>query len=105
MSKAPFIQLNDGNRMPCLGLGTCAVRLHFFIMLTNHEFKSIFLFVNYFSQMEVKLKKRSKTQLTADIGTSILHGHMKMNTQSEKRFVVKLPKVLLNDPICSLSQR
>lgn len=25
MAKAPFVQLNDGNRMPGLGLGTCAV--------------------------------------------------------------------------------
>lgn len=29
MSKAPFIQLNDGNQMPALGLGTCAVSIFF----------------------------------------------------------------------------
>lgn len=24
MSSVPFVQLNDGNRMPAIGLGTCA---------------------------------------------------------------------------------
>lgn len=27
MVNVPFVQLNDGNRMPAIGLGTCAVSL------------------------------------------------------------------------------
>lgn len=42
MSRIPFVQLNDGNRMPAIGLGTCAVSFFLFGIILN-EMPKVFL--------------------------------------------------------------
>lgn len=77
---SPTIQLNNGFRIPTIGLGTYKVRYFTFIVSTLN------LTYKMFSRNLVKLSKPSRTRLKLATDTSIAHTCTIMKKKSEREF-------------------